>query len=102
MLELELSLNGRSEDALSLPSRLKAKWRGVNGEIGAPCLTRGEVAIGGNPGVRGIIPGADMLTLLGDFRTSFVMQDSELSAISGTENPSAPLARSKKAFARFT
>lgn len=67
---LLLSLNGRSDDVLPLPRRLKAKWRGVNGEIGAPCLTIGEEAIGGKPGVRGIIPGADNGTMLGDFRIS--------------------------------
>jgi hypothetical protein len=42
----------------------------VNGDIGAPCLTTGEEAIGGNPGVRGIIPGADIGSILGDFKIS--------------------------------
>lgn len=53
---VELSRRGRSEAVLLLPppSRLKPRVRGAK----APFLTGAAAAVGGNPGVRGTMPGA--------------------------------------------
>lgn len=93
---LAFSRNGRSEDVLPLPppSRLKPRVRGVYDETMAPFLTGPAAAVGGNPGVRGIMPGAWKPDVMGIMPGDFMISSSNSFSMALSSRSSRIAARS--------